>query len=62
MRRVEIDNIQLKYGKGYDHNFVLDKGITAAPELIATVQGDVSGIIMDILTTEPGIQFYGGIL
>jgi aldose 1-epimerase len=38
----------------------LDKGITTAPELIATVKGDVSGIAMDISTTEPGIQFYGG--
>ncbi len=58
--RIEADNVQLKYGKGYDHNYVLDKGITAAPELIATVKGDVSGIAMDISTTEPGIQFYGG--
>ena len=50
----------MKYGKGYDHNFVLDKGSTATPELITTVKGDISGIAMDILTTEPGIQFYGG--
>lgn len=58
--RVEADNVQLKYGKGYDHNFVLDKGITAVPELITTLKGDLSGIVMDIYTTEPAIQFYGG--
>jgi aldose 1-epimerase len=58
--RVEVNNTQLSYGKGYDHNFVLDKGITKKPELIATIKGDVSGIAMDILTTEPGLQFYGG--
>jgi aldose 1-epimerase len=58
--RVEVGNTQLKYGKGYDHNFVLNKGITASPELVATVKGDMSGIEMDILTTEPGLQFYGG--
>lgn len=58
--RVDADNTQLKYGKGYDHNYVLDKGITKTPELIATVKGDVSGIVMDIFTTEPGVQFYGG--
>jgi len=58
--RIEADHTQLKYGKGYDHNFVLDKGMTAAPELITTVKGDVSGIVMDISTTEPAIQFYGG--
>lgn len=58
--RVEADNIQLRYGKGYDHNFVLDKGITTEPELITTLKGDLSGIVMDIYTTEPAIQFYGG--
>lgn len=58
--RVDADDTQLKYGKGYDHNYVLDKGITAQPELIVTVKGDKSGIAMDVLTTEPGVQFYGG--
>ncbi len=58
--RVNDENAQLKYGKGYDHNFVLDKGITATPQHIATVEGDLSGISMKILTTEPGLQFYGG--
>ena len=58
--RVDADHIQLKYGKGYDHNYVLDKGITTTPELIAVVRGDVSGIKMEIRTTEPGLQFYGG--
>jgi aldose 1-epimerase len=58
--RVGADNTQLKYGKGYDHNFVLDKGITNTPELITVVKGDLSGITMEISTTEPGIQFYGG--
>jgi aldose 1-epimerase len=59
--RIDQDNVQLKYGKGYDHNFVInrtagDHGLTLA----ATVQGDQSGIVMNVLTEEPGIQFYGG--
>jgi aldose 1-epimerase len=58
--RIDADNVQLKYGKGYDHNYVLDKGMTAMPELIAVVKGDISGIAMEISTTEPGVQFYGG--
>ncbi|MBK8952931.1 MAG: galactose mutarotase [Chitinophagaceae bacterium] len=58
--RIDVNNTQLRYGKGYDHNYVLDKGITAEPELITTVKGDLSGIVMDIYTTEPAIQFYGG--
>ncbi|MCR6722576.1 MAG: galactose mutarotase [Chitinophagaceae bacterium] len=55
-----ISNAQLRFGKGYDHNFVLTKGITEKPELAATVTGGRSGISMQILTTEPGLQFYGG--
>jgi aldose 1-epimerase len=58
--RLDTGNIQIKYGKGFDHNFVLDKGITTEPGLAAIVKGDLSGITMEIFTTEPGIQFYGG--
>ncbi len=59
-KRIEEKNIQLQYGKGYDHNYVLNKGITTKPELIATVEGDKSGIKMEVYTTEPAVQFYGG--
>jgi aldose 1-epimerase len=59
-KRVNDNNEQLKFGKGYDHNFVLDtkgeQGLTHA----ATIRADKSGITMDIFTTEPGLQFYGG--
>jgi aldose 1-epimerase len=58
--RLETGDLQIKYGKGYDHNFILDKGITVEPGLAAVVKGDLSGITMEIFTTEPGIQFYGG--
>jgi aldose 1-epimerase len=58
--RLDTGEVQIKYGKGYDHNFVLDKGITVEPGLAAIVKGDISGIVMEIYTTEPGIQFYGG--
>ena len=56
--RVEENNEQLKYGKGYDHNFVLNKG--NGLKKAATVIGDQSGIQMDVYTEEPGLQFYGG--
>jgi aldose 1-epimerase len=56
--RIEKDDQQLKFGKGYDHNFVLDKHDLSSP--IATVIGDKSGIEMQIYTTEPGLQFYSG--
>ena len=57
--RIEAQDEQLKNGKGYDHNFVLNsQGSSLHPA--ATVVGDKSGIVMDVQTTEPGIQFYGG--
>jgi aldose 1-epimerase len=56
--RINDNNEQLKNGKGYDHNFVLDKHDITTP--IATVIGDKSGIKMEIFTTEPGLQFYSG--
>ncbi|WP_211323933.1 aldose epimerase family protein [Sediminitomix flava] len=58
--RIEQSDIQLKNGLGYDHNFVLDKGITEELTKVATVVGDQSGIRMDIFTQEPGLQFYSG--
>ncbi|WDF78616.1 galactose mutarotase [Mucilaginibacter sp. KACC 22773] len=49
---------QLKNGKGYDHNFALNKhDITKS---IATVSSPKTGIVMDIYTDEPGLQFYSG--
>ncbi|MFC2117228.1 aldose epimerase family protein [Bacteroidota bacterium] len=50
---------QLFLGKGYDHNWVLDKKVEGL-SLAASVYEPVSGRTMDVLTTEPGIQFYGG--
>ncbi|MFE5889105.1 aldose epimerase family protein [Streptomyces sp. NPDC002285] len=51
---------QLLYGKGIDHNWVLDKGISPRPEWIATLKDPSSGRTMRMATTEPGLQFYSG--
>lgn len=56
--RVADKNEQLAFGGGYDHNFVLRKGSNYG--LAATVTGDQSGIVMQIFTDQPGLQFYGG--
>ncbi len=53
-------NIQLRYGKGYDHNFVLRSNASGGLNPAATIIGDLSGIVMEIATVEPGLQFYGG--
>jgi aldose 1-epimerase len=61
--RIERANEQLRYGSGYDHNFVLDRANGAgAPQLqpAATVFEPQSGRLLEVLTTEPGIQFYSG--
>lgn len=57
--RVEADDEQLKLGKGYDHNFVLTNGDKSLKQA-AVITGPKTGISMEVLTTEPGIQFYGG--
>ena len=49
-----------RFGRGYDHNFALDKGLTAAPELAARLEDPVSGRVLEVLTTEPGVQVYAG--
>lgn len=51
---------QIVAGRGYDHNFALDKGATKAPELAARLEDPASGRVLDVLTTEPGVQFYTG--
>ena len=54
-QEIEEDHIQLKYGSGYDHNFILDKeGFHKA----AILQSNVSGIRMTCHTDQPGIQIY----
>ncbi len=57
---VNSTNEQIKNGKGYDHNFVLDRKKLKGLELAAIVYSDKTGIQMEVLTEEPGIQFYGG--
>ncbi len=58
--RINDKNEQLTFGKGYDHNYVLNKTKAMGMFHAATVKGDKSGIVMDIYTQEPGLQFYSG--
>ncbi len=58
--RIRLPNEQLKNGKGYDHNFVITSPKKKGMRHAASVVGDMSGIKMDIYTTEPGLQFYSG--
>ena len=58
--RIESDYEQLKFGKGYDHNWVINLKDGDEPALAATVYEPGSGRFLEIYTTEPGIQFYSG--
>jgi aldose 1-epimerase len=58
--RINEDNEQLKFGRGYDHNWVLEGNGKAGLQLAAEVFEPGSGRVLEVLTTEPGIQFYTG--
>ncbi|WP_055489859.1 aldose epimerase family protein [Streptomyces sp. TP-A0356] len=47
-----------KVGSGYDHSYVLDKGVTEAPVEVAVLRDPASGRVLTVATTEPGIQLY----
>jgi aldose 1-epimerase len=49
---------QLKIAGGYDHCFVLDGGRTDAPRRVGSLTDPASGLVMEVCTTEPGIQVY----
>ncbi len=57
-RDIGCDDVQLKYGQGYDHNFILDNG--GECKLAARVRDPKSGRIMEVYTNQPAIQLYTG--
>ena len=58
-RRIGQDDEQLKFGLGYDHNFVITTP-AGAMRLAATAYAPKSGRVMEVFAVEPGIQFYSG--
>jgi aldose 1-epimerase len=59
--RIDEGDQQLKYGKGYDHNFVIDRtGSSSGLVIAARVTEPKSGRVLEVLTTQPGMQFYTG--
>ena len=57
--RINDDFIQLQYGKGYDHNWVLNTQGDIS-KVCTTLESLKTGIVLDVYTNEPGIQFYAG--
>jgi aldose 1-epimerase len=58
--RIGDDNQQIKYGMGYDMNFVLKKTADKPVSLAASVFEPQSGRLLEVFTDQPGIQFYTG--
>ncbi len=57
--RIDRANEQLRFGAGYDHNYVLDSG-GGSLSVAAVALEPLSGRELEVLTTEPGVQFYSG--
>ena len=57
--RIDADYEQLRLGRGYDHNFVIDRK-DSDPVLAARVKEPTSGRVLEVYTTEPGVQLYTG--
>ena len=57
--RINAEDEQIKRGGGYDHNFVVD-GSAGTLRLAARVSEPTSGRVLEVSTTEPGVQFYTG--
>lgn len=58
--RIDQPEDQLRFGGGYDHNFVLAPRARATPTLAARLSERASGRVLEVHTTEPGLQFYSG--
>lgn len=59
-RDIGTENVQLNYGLGYDHNWVLNKEQQGGMTLAATLHEPKSGRFMQVFTDQPGLQFYCG--
>jgi aldose 1-epimerase len=57
-KKINLEDDQLRLGRGFDHNFVLNKTNQGSPAVVVTEP--VSGRKMEVFTTEPGVQFYTG--
>lgn len=59
-RDIEADHNQLSYGRGYDHTFVLSEKQGKGMSHAATAVGNLTGIVLNVYTEEPGMQLYTG--
>jgi aldose 1-epimerase len=58
--RVREADEQIVRGRGYDHNFVIARGVGAEPRRVARLEDPVSGRAFELWSDQPGLQFYSG--
>jgi aldose 1-epimerase len=58
--RIDVNDEQLRLGRGYDHNWILNSNGTDALKAAAVLIDPASGRSLEIRTTQPGLQFYSG--
>ena len=51
---------QIAFGRGYDHNWVISRERSATPRVVATLEDPASGRVMEVVSDQPGLQFYSG--
>ena len=56
----EASDEQIRFGRGYDHNWVVARDVSDHPRLLARLEDPGSGRVLETLSNQPGIQFYSG--
>jgi aldose 1-epimerase len=56
----EASDQQIAFGRGFDHNWVIGDAMSAEPRLVARAEDRTSGRVLEVLSDQPGVQFYSG--
>ncbi|HST45444.1 MAG TPA: aldose epimerase family protein [Luteimonas sp.] len=60
LRVRDASDEQIAFGRGYDHNWVISRERSATPRVVATLEDPASGRVMEVVSDQPGLQFYSG--
>lgn len=60
LRVRDYSDEQMAFGRGYDHNWVISREKAKAPRLVARLEDPASGRVMEVISDQPGLQFYSG--
>lgn len=60
LRVRDASDEQIRFGRGYDHNWVIARDLAQSPRLLATLDHPGSGRRLEIRSNQPGLQFYSG--